>query len=131
MQIRKENIEEFDMSKSEAVQDAIEQFQKQGIDLSNIDTTTGEGRKELLEIFENVSSTPVPAPDSASLLAKINQITNATKKNHILFKRNMILIYHQGGLNAVHAHFDVREEPTLLLAVINLLTQLSQSSGKS
>ena len=34
----RENVEEFDMSKEEAVKDAVEQFKEQGVDLSHIVT---------------------------------------------------------------------------------------------
>jgi hypothetical protein len=129
-EVVQENIDEFDMTKEEAILDAILQFQKQGIDLSSVDTTSGEGRKELMDIFQQLNDMPVPSPNAASLQSMIVQLTEATKKNHPLYKRNMILMYHQGGLNAVHLHFDVREDPTVQLAVINLLVQLSLYSGK-
>ncbi len=34
-----ENMQEFDMSKSEAVEDAIDQFRSQGVDLTGVDTS--------------------------------------------------------------------------------------------
>ena len=35
----RENVEEFEMEKEEALADAIEQFKTQGVDLTNIDTS--------------------------------------------------------------------------------------------
>ena len=35
----RENIEEFEMEKEEALAEAIEQFKTQGVDLTNIDTS--------------------------------------------------------------------------------------------
>lgn len=49
----KENVEEFEMSPEEAAEDAIKQFESQGVDLSNIITfqssSEGEGSKPVTE----------------------------------------------------------------------------------
>ncbi|XP_071747821.1 armadillo repeat-containing protein 6 isoform X2 [Lepeophtheirus salmonis] len=50
-----ENMDEFDMSKSEAIEEAKEQFLSQGVDLSNIVIFEGEGN-ELKEMIESLES---------------------------------------------------------------------------
>ncbi|XP_069672945.1 armadillo repeat-containing protein 6 homolog [Periplaneta americana] len=57
----KENMEEFDMSPEEAVQEAVQQFEAQGVDLSNIvkeavmDSIPGASRNELTATINNLS----------------------------------------------------------------------------
>jgi hypothetical protein len=41
-----ENMTEFDMSKEEAIADAVEQFKAQGVDLSDIDTACAAIRED-------------------------------------------------------------------------------------
>lgn len=123
-----ENIEEFDMSREEAIQDAVKQFLKQGVDLSNIDTTTGEGRKELLDIFQALNSTPSPSSDVPNTIAQLQHITQSLQKQHPHYRRNVMLMYHQGGLNALHAHLDVREDSTIQSLVIKLIGDLSANN---
>lgn len=53
-EVVKENMEDFDMELDEAIKDAIEQFTKQGIDLSNIDKSGGKDRKEILFLIKRV-----------------------------------------------------------------------------
>ncbi|XP_032521938.2 armadillo repeat-containing protein 6 homolog isoform X1 [Danaus plexippus] len=49
-EVVKENIEEFDMSPEEAIKEAIDQFEAQGVDLTNIikDLALGSGDKHLV-----------------------------------------------------------------------------------
>ena len=48
----RENIEDFEMERSEALSEAINQFKSQGVDLSNIDLTGGEGRQEMEDAMQ-------------------------------------------------------------------------------
>lgn len=60
-----ENIEEFEMEPAEAVEDAIEQFKSQGVDLSNIVTDVGESK---VRVYAQLCRWPrvVPAPTCCS-----------------------------------------------------------------
>ncbi|KAB5535790.1 hypothetical protein PHYPO_G00121990 [Pangasianodon hypophthalmus] len=61
----RENIEEFDMEESEALKEAIEQFESQGVDLSNIvkavpkassEETTDDQTHEVLQALQSLKS---------------------------------------------------------------------------
>lgn len=94
-EVVQENIEEFEMELEEATHDAVQQFESQGVDLSNIikqvalGTTTGDnggndstGTVSVLEQIKNVigelgalSKAPLHADgDEAKLLAKLTQL---------------------------------------------------------
>ena len=45
-EVVQENIEEFEMDKEEAIQEAREQFERQGVDLSAVDASGSDERKE-------------------------------------------------------------------------------------
>ena len=53
-EVVKENIDEFDMSLEDAINDAINQFKSQGVDLISIDTTGGIGREECLKYINDI-----------------------------------------------------------------------------
>ena len=48
----RENVEDFEMEKEEALAEAINQFKSQGVDLSNVDLTGGAGREEMQEAMK-------------------------------------------------------------------------------
>ena len=123
-----ENMEEFDMNHEDAITDAIQQFKKQGIDLSNIDTTTGEGRKELLAAFEFLNTTPSPSEDVNTVVKNLEIISESIQRKHLFYRRNVMLMYHQGGLNALHAHLDLRESPLILSPIIQMISDLSSAN---
>lgn len=124
-EVVQENIDEFEMTREEAVQDALQQFSKQGIDLSNIDTSTGEGRKELLEVFQSLNNSLCPVPDVPTALTQLQLIAQSLQKQHPHYRRNIMLMYHQGGLNALHAHLDVKEDISIQGIIIKLISDLS------
>ena len=50
----RENMEEFDMDKQEAINDAVAQFKSQGVDLTNIDLSGGVGKEEVLSAIHSL-----------------------------------------------------------------------------
>eukprot|EP00614_Pseudopedinella_elastica_P022207 CAMPEP_0172625482 /NCGR_PEP_ID=MMETSP1068-20121228/144118_1 /TAXON_ID=35684 /ORGANISM="Pseudopedinella elastica, Strain CCMP716" /LENGTH=164 /DNA_ID=CAMNT_0013434791 /DNA_START=76 /DNA_END=567 /DNA_ORIENTATION=+ len=67
----RENVEEFEMEKEEALEDAVKQFTSQGVDLTNIDTS-GRDREvqqrsvsEALELLKGAVTTRESPPDEA------------------------------------------------------------------
>ena len=58
----RENIEDFEMEKAEALAEAINQFKSQGVDLSVIDLTGGAGREEMQEAKLDVERAQVEVP---------------------------------------------------------------------
>ena len=129
-EVVRENQEEFDMSLPEAVSDAIEQFRKQGVDLSNIDVTGGEGRQEMLDAISVVHSLSVPVADVASALTALQTLQALCDKNHVFSKRNMNLMNDQGGFNDLFLHFVLEEEVSVMLQVVKFIAELSANSGK-
>jgi hypothetical protein len=128
----KENIDEFDMEPKDALLDAINQFGKQGVDLSNIDVSGGVGREEAIAAIAalvQISTEPTSlSPDRASpVLAEIEELCG---ERHELFKRNQNLLMTQGGVNALHALLDHDTNDHVLVAVCNLINLVSKANGK-
>ncbi|XP_052405492.1 armadillo repeat-containing protein 6 isoform X4 [Carassius gibelio] len=78
----RENIEEFDMKESEALKEAIEQFESQGVDLSNIvkavpkvssEENTEDQTHEVLQALESIKT--AVASSSASVLEDLRVFT--------------------------------------------------------
>jgi len=65
----KENEEEFEMSRAEAIQEAISQFESQGVNLANIVTSTSEGKNDhavvvSLDALKSVQDLPIEKAES-------------------------------------------------------------------
>eukprot|EP00045_Choanoeca_perplexa_P010669 m.109707 g.109707 ORF g.109707 m.109707 type:complete len:502 (+) comp15351_c1_seq4:878-2383(+) len=86
----KENMMEFEMSMTEAIQDAIDQFMTQGVDLSNIGKTADavEGRVKghavlgiqdtlasFLEAHEDDEAVPAQVSDTSAAIATLETLT--------------------------------------------------------
>jgi hypothetical protein len=126
----RENIEDFDMKPSDALKDAIDQFVKQGVDLSKIDTTGGIGRQEMLDALKALKDISVPCSDVENGLAVLNTLSKLCDKNHVLSNRNLMLMNEGGGVNDLHLHLVPKEERKFQVAVIKFLTELSVAEGK-
>ncbi len=125
-----ENVEEFEMTLEEAVQDAIVQFQKQGVDLSNIDRTGGEGREEMLDALEALRKLSVPVQEVSHALTVISTLCALCDKSHQFFHRNLNLMNEKGGLNELLLHVDATEDRSIILSVTRFINDLSISSGQ-
>lgn len=124
----KENIEEFEMEKDDAVKEAIAQFRKQGIDLSNIDLTGGEGRQQLLEAIATVQNTSIRTANASkldTLLSAVQEIGTVCDKSHACSRRNLLIMEEEGGFNALQWHLDSNEHPTVIAKVLKVLMDLS------
>ena len=129
-EVVRENVEEFDMDSNEALKDAINQFIKQGVDLTRIDTTGGIGRKEMLDAMKQLKLIPVPCIDLEYSVGVLKKLTELCDKNHPLVKRNLMLMNEQGGVNDLHLHLVLNEEKLFQIEVICFLGELSSSEGK-
>jgi hypothetical protein len=125
-----ENVEEFEMTLQEAIQDAMVQFQKQGVDLSNIDLTGGEGREEMLNALQALHDLSTPVKDVHEAVVIISTLTNLCERSHQFSRRNMNLMNDKGGLNDLLLHLEPVEDKQVVLSVAKLVHDLSIQSGK-
>lgn len=127
-EVVRENVEEFDMDKAEAIKEAIAQFRKQGIDLSNIDLTGGEGRQQLLDAINTLQNTALHVADAgqlASLVTAIAEIGTVCDKSHMCSRRNLLIMEEEGGFNALQWHLDATEHSDVIAKVLKVLIDLS------
>lgn len=128
----RENMEEFDMEAAEALEDAIKQFLKQGVTLTNIDTSGGVGRQEILDAISELDKVArANDANDESILAAIAAVAMMSTKDYPLYERNLMLINEKGGLNSLHLLFDVKRSTAVLLATMSLLNELSKLNGTS
>ena len=128
-EVVRENIEDFDHSPEEAIRDAIDQFKKQGIDLSNIDKTGGIGRQEMLDALESlVRTTELKAPDD--IISAVDSLSQLCSKSNEMSTRNIMLMKEKNGVNALHILLEPDLSPNALGKVMVFLGDLSKASGK-
>lgn len=130
-EVIRENIEEFEMEKAEAIKEAVAQFRKQGIDLTNIDVTGGEGRQQLIDAINVVQSTAIHCDEAKieALLAALTELQQSCNKTHICSRRNLLILEEEGGFNALLWHLDINEHDAVLMKVAKVLTDLCSQQG--
>jgi hypothetical protein len=124
-----ENMEEFLMSKEEAIADAIKIFKCQGVNLSNIDTTGGIDRNELdkaIEIFMDQSSSYTTINNS---LINLKDLCGDTNKFQ---DRNINIIREKGVIYRFISILNQEDVPqNIAISITDILCLLSKLNGGS
>ena len=134
-----ENVDDFEMAWDEAVTDAIEQFQANGIDLSNIDTktrpedrTTTEhplvaASKELVGVTTETPATEDAAAASSqdSVLECINKVATLLTENPEL----KVVAGASGAMQGVWQAWKMASDDANREASVRLLLQLIDNCG--
>jgi len=128
-----ENMGEFDMSHDDALKDAINQFNKQHVDLSTIDITGGIGRQELLDCIKELQSYVDRKDRDASwiesVINTISKLQQLCHNDHDLHHRNQVFMMTYGGLNSLHLLLESKQDKAVLLQAVNFLSDLSKAQG--
>lgn len=128
-EVVKENVEDFGMEQSEAIKDAIDQFNKQDVDLSNVDTTGGVGRDQMksnikdLILYRDGNSEVNIERVMEELMAQCDD------KNE-LGKRNQSMLLFDGGFNALHDLMKSSIPNNILGLVLELMSNLCRANCK-
>lgn len=109
-EVVQENMDDFDMSKEDALLDAVKQFRIQGVDLSDIDVTGGIGLDEFLghikvleEYLKDDNFNKQPSSLIIESIKSISKLCSKTedKEHNKYIIRNQNLMNSKGGLNAL------------------------------
>lgn len=138
-EVVQENIDEFELSKDEAIFDAYKQFLSQGVDMTDIDISGGIGRQDVLDAIAVLkthgSLTAVEAAAAEcvaanNVLESIAVLSKLCTESHDLCKRNLVMMRSNGGLDAIHLLMFPTQNAAILAKSLALLEQVSTSSGK-
>jgi hypothetical protein len=138
-EVVQENIDEFELSKDEAIFDAYKQFSSQGVDMTDIDISGGVGRQDVLDAIAVLkthgSLTAVEAAAAESIAANkvldsIAILSKLCTDSHDLCKRNLVMMRSNGGLDAIHLLMFPTQNAAILAKSLTLLEQVSTNSGK-
>jgi hypothetical protein len=138
-EVVQENIDEFELSKDEAIFDAYKQFSSQGVDMTDIDISGGVGRQDVLDAIAVLkthgSLTAVEAASAESIAANnvldsIAILSKLCTESHDLCKRNLVMMRSNGGLDAIHLLMFPTQNAAILAKSLTLLEQVSTNSGK-
>ena len=125
-EVIKENVDEFEMSPQEALEEAIKQFTSQGVSLVNIDTSGGVGRQEMLDELGRLQGAGADCDTLASALQALSLLCDAS---HAMGARNrMLLVTHKGSLNALHALVSPAQPAEVLLQALRLMRALCKGN---
>jgi hypothetical protein len=128
----KENIEDFELSELEALDDAISQFIKQGVDLSNIDRTGGVGRQDMLDAIDRLGLLVGTVDNASEVLDSISRLCFMYDSDisKVLAARNQVLMQEMPGVNHLHSLMDKHTtlDQSVLVTVMSLLNDLSKAN---
>ena len=129
-----ENVEEFGLSKDEAILDAWKQFNTQGVDLTDIDLSGGVGKQEMLgaiaAITTNNSSAGAEASSNTERITNnLDLLRSLCSDQQEMSKRNLVLMRTNGGLDALHALMLPAQLADILVKALALLELVSTNSG--
>lgn len=137
-EVVEENVEEFSLGIKEAISDAYNQFTTQGVDLTDIDISGGVGRQDMIDaiavLAAHGSLSAVATSESSSsstnlVLANIGILLVSCDVKHELFKRNLVMMRTNGGLDALHSLIFPSQRASILVDSLTLLELVSTSSG--
>lgn len=115
-EVVEENINDFEMSKEEALADTIKQFQSQGVDLSGIDTSGGIGRQELLDHIKTMEKYLCLSKDQIHMEEQVGNVVQSLQElkrmclpldenrtPNKFASRNQHMFQTNGGLATLHS----------------------------
>lgn len=128
-----ENIEDFGQSPGDALRDATNQFLKQGIDISNLDTSGGIGKAEFLTEVKKVIDYRDGASEitNEALLAAFIAIKQMCDDKAEFGKRNQNLLIAgkvDRGFEAIHDIMSEAQPAAILVGALDLLGALSKAN---
>jgi hypothetical protein len=124
-EVVKENEEEFEMDRAEALAEAVKQFKSQGVSLENIDVTGGVGRAEVEAAMDGLVA------GGQGVLGALSELSVLCDASHELGARNrtlMISYKSAAALNALHALVAPSQVTDILVQAMKLLKTMCKNS---
>ena len=136
-EVVQENIDDFEMSKEEALIDTIKQFQIQGVDMTGIDTTGGIGLQDVLDNISKLQNY-VKTNDNTNndrdeiIINSLKELSILCADVHTYADRNQAIMNEKGGVNALHdiLRIGVDIPISVLSNVIDLIIVISKKNGE-
>jgi hypothetical protein len=127
----RENVEDFEQELAEAIADAMSQFQKQGVDLSNIDTSGGVGRQEMLDALAALEANIKDKAAAGAVVATLTALRAlcSSKTTGALSARNKNLM-REKGLNNLHLLMESAQDDGVLAATFEFIEDMSKDNGE-
>ncbi|CAM9565985.1 unnamed protein product, partial [Ectocarpus sp. 13 AM-2016] len=144
-EVVKENMEDFDMDRESAARDAVGQFNAQGADLSNVDTSADGVRRdaraaikdhvERLRGFDLNDKGKGEGVPTSGCLEALSSVGNMCREEGAAGESNRTAVGEAGGVGAI-ARFlggDADESPasSVVLAALNTLQDVCQNSERN
>jgi hypothetical protein len=129
----KENMEDFDMALSEAIEETVKQFKGQGVSLDTIDLSGGVGLEEfqaaVWTLNDSLSNESETLRNKTNILKSLDTLKNLTSPACEFSDRNKKLLLHQGGLSKLYLILGRVQEFAIIDALINVLLLITRTQG--
>ncbi|CAM9836795.1 unnamed protein product, partial [Ectocarpus sp. 4 AP-2014] len=144
-EVVKENMEDFDMDRESAARDAVGQFNAQGADLSNVDTSADGVRKDaratIKDHLEKLRGIDLDdggkgeGPPKSGCLEVLSSVGNMCREEGAAGESNRTAVGEAGGVGAI-ARFlggdaDESSPSSVVLAALNTLQDVCRDSERN
>lgn len=125
-----ENMEDFDIGKEEALSETIKQLESMGRDLSAIDTTGGNERDEIMAAINSFKNFD-DLESQRDIVESIKRIDELCTDKYEYGKRNQSIFRINGGIGQVINSIEISLDPSVLVLLLDLLSNLCRTNGTS
>ena len=129
----KENMDEFDMTKAEAIADALQQFRGQSVDLTNIDISGGEGKAEIMAAIASINAYVKDRSFCSvdEVCQHLDILALQCDEKNSLSRRNQTLVLTEDCYNSLHYLLEEKYGDAVILGSLQLLGVICKSNGNS
>eukprot|EP00752_Nemacystus_decipiens_P018714 g16778.t1 len=141
-EVVKENMEDFGMDRKTAAEDAVGQFQAQGADLSRVDTSADDIRKDAratindhVEKLRGVDLSAVSGGEGTSnpgeCLGALSALAELCREDGDAGEANRMAVGEAGGVGVIARLLDAREESGFVLAALSALHDVCRNTERN
>ena len=122
-----DNMEDFEMTKEEALSETIKQLTSMGRDLSSIDTTGGQEREQILSAVGILKDYKVR--EAGEVNGALQVIDGLCSDKYEYGRRNQNILKVNGGVGHMIIAIDSSISPDIIITLLDVLSNISRSNG--
>ena len=125
----RENMEDFEMCKDDALKETISQLTSMGKDLSAVDTTDGKEREDIIACIATIKNfRDVRMEEFALAVLKLQELCN---DKYEFGKRNQNIFRMNGGMGHMITAIDTSLNASALISLLDAIAIICRTNGKN
>jgi len=125
-----ENMNDFDMTKEDAIIEAVQQFKSQGIDLSFVEIVNDGSSKQYFDTLDKLPDSLSPFDEIATIGSYIDNILLNCQESNSMYKRNCNMLLVKGGLARLIDYVVMIDDENVLVNILTVIRTAAKLDGK-